>query len=69
METELGVTKDYIENLVYKKNKGLDKFRPVIIKKFIDFDQLDMTVVKSDTFNKKFDYIISKRAVQNVLLK
>ena len=30
------------------------------------FFQLDMTEVNSETFNKKFDFIISKRAIQNI---
>lgn len=32
-----------------------------------EFHQLDMTVVNTDTFERKFDIIISKRAVQNVI--
>ncbi len=31
------------------------------------FMQLDMTDINQDTFEQKFDYIISKRAIQNVL--
>ena len=31
------------------------------------FFQLDMTDIKSDSFDQRFDYIISKRAIQNVL--
>ena len=51
---------DFVKELIDRNKKKIKR-------KNIDFDQLDMTVVKSDTFNKKFDYIISKRAVQNVL--
>lgn len=43
--------------------------KKTIKKKNIFFDNLDMTLVNKKSFNKKFDYIISKRAVQNVLSK
>lgn len=33
----------------------------------VDFIQLDMTEINDETFQNKFDYIISKRAIQNVL--
>lgn len=32
-----------------------------------DFFQLDMTDINNETFDQKFDYIITKRAIQNVL--
>ena len=32
-----------------------------------EFKQLDMTLINSDTFNSKFDFIISKRSIQNVI--
>lgn len=32
-----------------------------------EFKQLDMTEVSADTFDSKFDFIISKRAIQNVI--
>lgn len=43
--------------------------KKTIRKKNIFFDNLDMTLVNNKTFNRKFDYIISKRAIQNVLSK
>ena len=51
---------DFVKELV-------DQNKKFIKKKNIHFDQLDMTLIKPNTFSKKFDYIISKRAVQNVL--
>ena len=32
-----------------------------------EFQQLDMTAINNQSFNSKFDFIISKRAIQNVL--
>jgi cyclopropane fatty-acyl-phospholipid synthase-like methyltransferase len=51
---------DFVDELVKEcDSKKIDK-RDV-------FMQLDMTEVDSNTFNSKFDFIVSKRAVQNVL--
>lgn len=47
---------DLIENCLKKKRSDLH-----------DFMQLDMTEVDKKTFKEKFDLIISKRAVQNVI--
>ena len=43
--------------------------RKKIKKKNIYFENLDMTLVNKKSFSRKFDYILSKRAVQNVLSK
>lgn len=37
--------------------------------KKITFIQKDITLIDNKTFNQKFDYIISKRAIQNILSK
>lgn len=47
---------DLIDNCIKKKRSDLH-----------DFMQLDMTEVDEKTFKEKFDLIISKRAVQNVI--
>ncbi len=39
LESELGITQTRIETLVYNNYKGLSKFKPVTIKKFIDFEK------------------------------
>lgn len=32
-----------------------------------EFHQLDMTEIDSDTFDQKFDFIVSKRSIQNII--
>ena len=51
---------DFVRELVEKSKKNFKK-------KNINFKQLDMTLVSNKSFSEKFDYIISKRAIQNVL--
>lgn len=51
---------DFVEELVKKSKKYFKK-------KNIDFKHFDMTLISNKSFDEKFDYIISKRAVQNVL--
>lgn len=51
---------DFVEELVEKSKK---KFK----KKNIDFEKVDMTAINKKSFKEKYDYIISKRAIQNVL--
>ena len=51
---------DFVEEFVnYSRKKN--KFQ------HIDFQRIDMTNIKRDTFKKKWDLIISKRAIQNIL--
>ena len=52
---------DFVKELVDISNKKFKK------KKNINFSQIDMTLINKKTFDTKFDYIVSKRAVQNVL--
>jgi len=51
---------DFVEELVEKSKK---KFK----RKNIDFKTVDMTAINKKTFRGQYDYIISKRAIQNVL--
>ena len=51
---------DFVKELVEKSKKNFKK-------KNINFKHFDMTEVSNESFNEKFDYIISKRAIQNVL--
>jgi cyclopropane fatty-acyl-phospholipid synthase-like methyltransferase len=49
---------DFVKELVEfckKKNRGTE------------FIQLDISKIKKNSFKKKFDYIISKRTIQNIL--
>ena len=50
---------DFVQELIEicNKKRGIND----------DFLKLDMTEINSSTFNEKFDFIISKRAIQNVL--
>ena len=52
---------DFVQELIDKANKKYLKY------KNINFDCLDMSKVSDNTFDIKFDYIISKRAIQNIL--
>ena len=52
---------DFVQELIDKANKKYLKY------KNINFDCLDMSTVSDNTFDTKFDYIISKRAIQNIL--
>lgn len=47
---------DLVEDCIQRKRDERD-----------DFFQIDMTDIKRDTFDVKFDFVISKRAIQNVL--
>lgn len=51
---------DFVNELITECNKQKTDRRD-------EFHQLDMTVVNTDTFERKFDIIISKRAVQNFI--
>ena len=51
---------DFVNELITECNKQKTDKRD-------EFQQLDMTVVNTDSFDRKFDIIISKRAVQNVI--
>ena len=52
---------DFVESLVEKSNRKYSRG------KNISFEHFDMTQINKNSFNEKFDYIISKRAIQNVL--
>lgn len=52
---------DFVQELIDKANKKYLKY------KNINFDCFDMSTVSDNTFDTKFDYIISKRAIQNIL--
>ena len=54
---------DFVLELIKKSNYKYKNY------KNISFKQLDMTEVNKNSFNQKYDYIISKRAIQNVLDK
>ena len=51
---------DFVRELIVECEKNRTDDRD-------SFHQLDMTLVNSNSFNTKFDFIISKRAIQNVL--
>ena len=51
---------DFVDELIQHCNKKK-------INKRDKFLQLDMTEIKKNTFDTKFDFIISKRAIQNVI--
>ena len=51
---------DFVEELIQQSKK---KFK----KKNIDFKRVDMTAIDKTSFEDRYDYIISKRAIQNVL--
>lgn len=51
---------DFVKELIEKSKKNFKK-------KNIDFKQFDMTLVSKNSFQEKFDFIISKRAIQNVI--
>ena len=53
---------DFVKELV-------DQNKKFIKKKNIHFDQLDMTLIKPNTFSKKFDYIISKELCKMFFLE
>ena len=52
---------DFVQELIDKANKKYFKYKNV------NFDCFDMSTVSDKSFDKKFDYIISKRAIQNIL--
>lgn len=51
---------DFVQDLI-------DECNIKILNQNHKFEQLDMTSISKDQFTEKFDFIISKRAVQNVL--
>jgi len=51
---------DFVGQLVEKSNR---KFK----KKNINFKKIDMTLINKNFFEDKYDYIVSKRAIQNIL--
>jgi len=51
---------DFVKELV-------DDCKSKFSSKNIKFKVLDMTLINQSTFSEKFDYIISKRAIQNIL--
>ena len=51
---------DFVEELIVDCNAKKTNERD-------EFKQLDMTEVDSNTFDSKFDFIVSKRAIQNVI--
>lgn len=62
------------DNVNIQKYLGIDFVRELVslakakIKTSKDlFLQLDMTEINQDSFNQRFDLIISKRAIQNIL--
>ena len=68
------ILKRLIKEIKIKKYHGFDFVKELInvcIKKYrskkINFQTLDMTLIDKKTFKIKYDYIISKRALQNVL--
>jgi len=68
------ILKRLIKNKTIKKYYGTDFVKELIdicIKKHkskkIDFQNLDMTLINKNTFKTKYDYIITKRAIQNIL--
>lgn len=68
------ILKRLIKNRKIKKYHGTDFVKELIdicIKKYkskkINFQTLDMTFINKNTFKIKYDYIVSKRAIQNVL--
>ena len=52
---------DFVKELVNKSNKNYEKFSN------ISFSTKDISLIDKKSFNIKFDYIISKRVIQNVL--
>jgi ubiquinone/menaquinone biosynthesis C-methylase UbiE len=68
------ILKRLIKNKKIKKYYGTDFVKELInicIKKYkskkINFQTLDMTLLDKKTFKIKYDYIITKRAIQNIL--
>ena len=68
------ILKRLIKNRKIKKYYGTDFVKELInicIKKYkskkINFQTLDMTLIDKNTFKIKYDYIVTKRAIQNVL--
>ena len=66
--------KRLIKNRKIKKYYGTDFVKELVdicIKKYkskkINFQTLDMTLIDKNTFKTKYDYIVTKRAIQNVL--
>jgi ubiquinone/menaquinone biosynthesis C-methylase UbiE len=51
---------DFVKELI-------DYCRSKFIFKNISFKTLDMTTINKSTFSEKYDYIITKRAIQNIL--
>ena len=52
---------DFVSELINQSNHKYKNF------KNISFQQKDMTEINKNSFNKKYDYVISKRAIQNIL--
>ena len=68
------ILKRLIKNRKIKKYYGTDFVKELInicIKKYkskkINFQTLDMTLIDKNTFKIKYDYIVTKRAIQNIL--
>ena len=76
---ELGCGNGVIVNKIIKKKKIknylgtdfvselVDNCKSKFSSKNIKFKTLDMTLINKSTFSKKFDFIITKRSIQNIL--